>query len=110
MKVGETQNTISKVKETEKEQIKDIEYISTYIKKVRGIPFWWYILALLFIFRKQLFGILTLFFPVLKMNKIFSIFQGTSRIREVELKQQQQNDLILQLLEKLTQQNPKNPN
>lgn len=106
MKVGETQNNTSEVKKTEKQETKDSEYISTYIKKVKGIPFYWYIIAFIVIFRKQILDILSLFFPVLKANKIFSILQGTSRIRELEIKQQEQNDLILKLLSELTQKNP----
>lgn len=107
MKVGETQSTTSDIKKTEKTETKDSEYISTYIKKVRGIPFYWFIIAFIVIFRKQIFGLICLFFPILKYNKFFSFVQGTSRIREIELKQSEQNELILKLLDKLTQQNPK---
>ena len=72
MKVGETQNNSSEVKKTEKHEITDSEYISTYIKKVKGIPFYWYIIVLIVILRKQIFYILTLFFPALKVNRLFS--------------------------------------
>lgn len=106
MKVGETKSTSTDIKKDEKTTSVETETISTYIKKIKGIPFYWYLIALLIIFRKQILALLLLFFPLLKYNKLFSSLQGTSRLNEIETRQIQQNDLIIKLLEKLTQQNP----
>ena len=65
--VGKTENNSSAVKKTEIDKKSDSHLIYEYTKKVKGLPFYWWILLIVFVFRKFIFGILELLFPVVRI-------------------------------------------
>lgn len=86
VQVGETKNTIEKTSNTIEEKSKEYSEVNEYIKKVKGIPFYWYIIAFIIIFRKQIFYILGLIFPALKFTRFFAFATSNSRTYELEQK------------------------
>jgi len=92
--VGETKNVSQEVKSELEDKQTDTQIISEYIKKVRGIPIIWFILAILFVFRKQILGVASFFYPPLKFTKFFAFATSTTRTRNVELQVKEQNQLI----------------
>ena len=66
-KVGKTENTNSNVKKIEIDTKTDSHMIYEYTKKVKGLPFYWWILLIVFVFRKFIFGLLELLFPALRI-------------------------------------------
>ena len=65
--VGKTENNTSNVKQIEIDKKSDTYLISEYEKKIRGLPFYWWIIGLIFLFRKFIFGVLELTFPAVRL-------------------------------------------
>ena len=100
-KVGQTENKTIRVKETTEESQSDVLAASKYLKKIRGIPIWWIIVALIILFRKTIFNLLSLFFPALRLTKLFALTTGTGRLSRLERMQETQQRELSQLLRKL---------
>lgn len=109
--VGETKNVSEKVNNNKEETETDTEYISEYLKKVRGIPLYWIIIALIIVFRKPIFSLLGILYPPLKFTKIFTFATSTGRTADLENRVEQQNELIKQMFNELKSEihNIKNP-
>lgn len=99
--VGETKNVEEKVSNNKEEKETDTQIISEYLKKVRGIPIYWILLALLFVFRKSIFGLLGMIYPPLRFTKIFTVATSTGRTSNLEKRVEDQNELIKQMFSEL---------
>lgn len=99
--VGETKDVNEKVTSNKEEKETDTEYISEYLKKVRGIPLYWIIIALIIFFRKPIFNLLGMLYPPLKFTKIFTFATSTGRTADLENRVESQNELIKQMFNEL---------
>ena len=99
--VGETKDVNEKVTSNKEEKETDTEYISEYLKKVRGIPLYWIIIALIIVFRKPIFNLLGMLYPPLKFTKIFTFATSTGRTADLENRVEAQNELIKQMFYEL---------
>ena len=72
--VGETKNDFEKIGSKVSTIETDSQYISEYKEKIKGVPFYWWIILLIIIFRKTIFNIICIFYPPLRLTKIAGIF------------------------------------
>jgi len=101
IEVGETKNTKEKTSNSKTSEKEDSQVISSYIKKVKGIPIIYIIIVLIIVFRKPILSFLAIIYPPLRFTKIFEYGTNTKRISDIERKMNQDNSEIKDLMNKI---------